>query len=25
MRKAKVFMHNELAGIITENEDGYLF
>ncbi len=25
MRKAKVFMHNELAGILTENEDGYLF
>lgn len=25
MRKAKVFMNNELAGIITENEDGYLF
>jgi len=25
MRKAKVFMHNILAGILTENEDGYLF
>jgi len=25
MRKAKVFMRNELAGILTENEDGYLF
>lgn len=25
MRKAKVFMHKELAGILTENEDGYLF
>jgi serine/threonine-protein kinase HipA len=25
MRKAKVFMHNKLSGILTENDDGYLF
>ncbi|GCC52486.1 phosphatidylinositol kinase [Chryseotalea sanaruensis] len=25
MRKAKVFMHNELAGLLTENEEGYTF
>jgi serine/threonine-protein kinase HipA len=25
MRRAKVFMHSELAGILIENEDGYLF
>jgi serine/threonine-protein kinase HipA len=25
MRKAKVFMHNELAGILLENEEGYTF
>jgi serine/threonine-protein kinase HipA len=25
MRKAKVYMHHELAGYLTENEDGYLF
>jgi len=25
MRRAKVFIHNEFAGILTENEDGYLF
>lgn len=25
MRKAKVYMHNELAGLLTETEDGYKF
>jgi len=25
MRKAKVYMHNELAGYLTETEDGYSF
>ena len=25
MRKAKVYMHNELAGFLTETEDGYSF
>jgi serine/threonine-protein kinase HipA len=25
MRKAKVYMHKELAGYLTENEDGYSF
>lgn len=25
MRKAKVYMHNELAGRLTENEEGYSF
>ncbi|RUT72945.1 HipA N-terminal domain-containing protein [Ancylomarina longa] len=25
MRKADVYMHDQLAGIISENEDGYLF
>jgi serine/threonine-protein kinase HipA len=25
MRKAKVYMHNELAGFLTETTDGYLF
>jgi serine/threonine-protein kinase HipA len=25
MRKAKVFMHNELAGVLLENEEGYTF
>lgn len=25
MRKAKVYMHNELAGCLTETEDGYSF
>ena len=25
MRKAKVYMHNELAGSLTENEEGYSF
>jgi len=25
MRKAKVCMHNELAGFLTESEDGYSF
>lgn len=25
MRSAKVFIHSELAGKLTENEDGYLF
>ena len=25
MRRAKVFMHSDLAGILLENEDGYLF
>ena len=25
MRKAKVYMHKELAGFLTENEDGYSF
>ncbi len=25
MRKAKVYMHNELAGFLTESEDGYSF
>ena len=25
MKQAKVFQHNQLAGILTENEDGYLF
>jgi len=25
MRKAKVYMHHELAGYLTENEDGYSF
>lgn len=25
MRKANVYMHNELAGYLTESEDGYSF
>ena len=25
MRKAKVYMHNELAGLLTEDEEGYSF
>ena len=25
MRKAKVYMHNELAGYLTETEEGYSF
>lgn len=25
MKQAKVFMHNKLAGVLTENEDGYEF
>ena len=25
MRKAKVYMHKELAGYLTETEDGYSF
>lgn len=25
MRKAKVYMHNDLAGLLTESEDGYTF
>ncbi len=25
MRKAKVYMHNELAGFLMESEDGYSF
>lgn len=25
MRKAKVYMHKELAGYISETEDGYSF
>jgi len=25
MRKAKVYIHNELAGRLTENEEGYSF
>jgi serine/threonine-protein kinase HipA len=25
MRRAKVIMNGELAGVLTENEDGYLF
>lgn len=25
MRKAKVYMYNELAGFLTESEDGYSF
>jgi serine/threonine-protein kinase HipA len=25
MRRAKVLIHSELAGILIENEDGYLF
>jgi len=25
MRKAKVYMHNELAGFLTESEEGYSF
>ena len=25
MRKAKVYMHNELAGFLTESEDGFSF
>lgn len=25
MRKAKVYMHNELAGLLTESEEGYTF
>jgi len=25
MRRAKVFIHNELAGLLIENEEGYLF
>lgn len=25
MRKARVYMYNELAGFLTESEDGYLF
>jgi len=25
MRKAKVYMHNDLAGFLTEYEDGYSF
>lgn len=25
MRKAKVFMHNEFAGVLIENEEGYIF
>jgi len=25
MRKGKVYMHNELAGFLTESEDGYSF
>jgi serine/threonine-protein kinase HipA len=25
MKKAKVYMHNELAGFLTETEDGYSF
>ena len=25
MRKAKVYLHNELAGLLTESEDGYTF
>ena len=25
MRKAKVYMHNELAGYLTESEEGYSF
>jgi serine/threonine-protein kinase HipA len=25
MRKAKVYMHNDLAGFLTESEDGYSF
>ena len=25
MKQAKIFMHNNLAGILTEDEDGYVF
>lgn len=25
MRKAKVYLHDELAGLLTESEDGYTF
>jgi len=25
MRKAKVYMHNELAGLLSEDEEGYSF
>ncbi|MEQ8925424.1 MAG: HipA N-terminal domain-containing protein [Fulvivirga sp.] len=25
MKKAKVYMHNELAGVLTEDENGYHF
>jgi len=25
MRKAKVYMHDDLAGLLTESEDGYTF
>ena len=25
MRKAKVYMHSEMAGYLTESEDGYSF
>jgi serine/threonine-protein kinase HipA len=25
MRRAKVYMHKELAGLLTENEEGYSF
>ncbi|MFZ2341198.1 MAG: hypothetical protein WAW07_15930 [Bacteroidales bacterium] len=25
MRKAKVYMHNELAGLLIENEESYSF
>lgn len=25
MRKANIFMHNQLVGILEENEEGYFF